>query len=123
MKFFNHDIIETVRLNNHAHGEGTAYVLDRLKNRPTLEQIAYWEDRGAIVSERSYRYAPEIRETFVFVPDSVMVWACPNEECDGVYLDDPQILEKHGDWWECPNCHCSTVSPIDDACISMLELV
>lgn len=123
MKFFNHDIIEVTRLNNHAHGEGTAYVLDRLKSRPTLEQIAYWEERGAIVSERSHRYAPEIVETFVFVPDSVMVWACPDEECSGLYGDDPQILEKAGDSWHCPACGCSTSAPAEDACVSMIELV
>lgn len=117
-----YDVIETVRLTHSEHGEGTAYVIDRFNN-PTPAQIKWYEDHGAIVSTRAYRYAPEIVEMFVFVPDSVMKWACPNEECDGVYLDDPQILDFDGHSWECPNCHCSTVSPIDDACISMLELV
>lgn len=117
-----HDVIETVRLTHSEYGEGTAYVIDRLSNT-TPAQIKWYEDHGAIVSTRAYRYAPEIVETFVFVPDSVMVWACPNEECDGVYLNDPQILEKHGDWWECPNCHCSTLYPDADACVPMIELI
>lgn len=124
MNFGNCQIIDVVRLwNDDIEDDGTAYVLDRLGNKPTAEQIAEWENAGAIVSERVYRYAPEIKETFVFVPDSVMKWACPNEECDGVYLDDPQILEYNNGWFTCPNCGCSTVAPIEDACISMIELV
>jgi len=116
------DGIETVRLTHPQHGEGTAYVIDR-QNNPTPAQIKWYEDHGAIVSTRAYRYAPEIVETFVFVPDSVMVWACPDEECSGLYGENPQILEKRGDWWECPHCHCSTQYPSADACYSMLELV
>lgn len=118
------NVIETIRLYHKEHGDGTAYVLDRLAGKPAPAQVKEWENAGAIVSERVYKYAPEIVETFVFVPDNVMIWACPNEECDGVYLDDPSILEKGpGDWFICPRCGCSTCSPIDDACIPMLDLV
>lgn len=121
MKFFNHTIIDEVRLNNHGAGSGTAYVLDRLENKPTLEEIAYWEKHGAIVSTRAYRYAPEIVETFVFVPDEVMVWACP--DCSGVYGEDPQILERSADDWTCPVCGRSTSYPDQDLCFPMIELV
>lgn len=117
-----HDVIETVRLNHSEYGEGTAYVIDRLSDT-TPAQIKWYEDHGAIVSTRAYRYAPEIVETFVFVPDSVMVWACPNDECSGLYGERPQILEKSGDSWECPVCGCSTSFPAEDACIPMIEHV
>ena len=124
MKFTNCEIIDVVRLYNNEIGEeGTAYVLDRLQNAPSDEQVEEWENAGAIVSKRVYKYAPEIKETFVFVPDSVMQWACPNEEGSGIYGENPQILDFDGHSWQCPNCHCSTVSPIDDACFQMIELV
>lgn len=124
MEFFDHTVIETVRLNNHGHGEWTAYVLDRLETRPTLEQVAYWEERGAIVSQRHYRYAPEIVETIVFVPDSVMKWACPDEDCSGLYMDHPAILERDAaGGLTCPRCVCSTSFPAEDACLPMIELV
>ena len=124
MNFGKCEIIDQIRLYNHnADRDGTAYVFDRLKHQPKPEQVEEWISKGAIVSERAYRYAPEIREMFVWIPDDVMVWACPDEECSGLYGEDPSILDYDGHSWTCSKCGCSTCAPIEDACYQMIELV
>lgn len=70
----NYRIVETCELTHAEHGRGIAYVLDRGKhNAVNVADCDALERAGAFVSSRAYRYAPEMVETFVFVPYTV----CP----------------------------------------------
>lgn len=50
-----------------------------------------------------------------------IMWACPNEECSGLYQEHPSYLVgglEDGLWvLECPKCGCSTSNPSEDLCI------
>lgn len=44
-------------------------------------------------------------------------WACP--DCSGMYGNDFVVTNYHKGTWTCPECGCSTTSPVDDALIQM----
>lgn len=68
----NYRIIETCELTHAEHGRGIAYVLDHGKrNTISAADCDALERAGVLISSRAYRYAPEMAETFVFVPYTV----------------------------------------------------
>lgn len=83
---------------------------------------AWWAPHGAAVFA-TFDEACEWCASWAWCPDAgqgmreSVGWACPDEECSGVYGERPSILE--GDYergYTCPKCGCHTMYPEEEGC-------